>query len=328
MTSQHASVLARLEQARFIRRAALALAMIAFAARGLAQQTATSQSAQSLEQLAAEARAWVAAPARQSALEAFAPALDLRYREYDAARPLRLWLAKIDLTQPGVGFVLTEPTAFEGPDAPYDTRCANTLEFAEQRHTQLAINTSAFRPFRGSAGLPMDVVGLAAVAGRTYSEPDERFGALYVAQDGRVSLKGPPPPQDALWHVVPGFRMLLDDGRLAVAEDVARSRFGGVNPRTAVGADRASHTLWVVVADGRQPGVSEGITLVELACLFESLGCWDALNLDGGGSSTLVVQGADGSQRVLNTPVGRGAPGTLRQVANNLGLRLPGDGLR
>jgi hypothetical protein len=81
-----------------------------------------------------------------------------------------------------------------------------------------------------------------------------------------------------------------------------------------------------VVADGRQPGVSEGLTLLELAGVFVSLGVWDALNLDGGGSSTLVMEDADHTFGVLNTPVGRGEPGTLRQVATNLGFYLPGTG--
>ncbi|MCH7813730.1 MAG: phosphodiester glycosidase family protein, partial [Planctomycetes bacterium] len=85
-------------------------------------------------------------------------------------------------------------------------------------------------------------------------------------------------------------------------------------------------TLWIVVADGRQKGVAEGLTLIELAALFQSLGAWDALNLDGGGSSTLVCEGRDRVHRVVNTPVGRRAPGTLRQVANNLGFYLPGMG--
>ncbi|MFQ5807203.1 MAG: phosphodiester glycosidase family protein, partial [Phycisphaerae bacterium] len=116
-------------------------------------------------------------------------------------------------------------------------------------------------------------------------------------------------------------------GRLIVSEKVANTRFGGPNPRTALGVDRQGHTLWIVVVDGRQAGLSVGVTLVELACLFQTLGVWDALNLDGGGSSTFVMEDADGLHTVVNTPVGRGRPNTLRQVANNLGLYLPGTGV-
>jgi hypothetical protein len=292
----------------------------------LLAQPATTQARQSVEAAATQTRLWIGHPAREERIEAFAPAADIRYRLYETPKPLRMWIAKLDLTAPGVRFAVTEPAEFTGQDARFETRCATTVEFAMQRGVQLAINTSAFGPFRQRMGEPMDVVGLAAVGGSRYSEPDERFGALYIHRDGRVALKGPPLPAGDIWHVIPGFRMLIDDGRIVVRQDVADSKFGGVNPRTAVGVDKDGRTLWIVVVDGRQPGISEGITLVELACLFESLGVWDALNLDGGGSSTLVLENAEGTYDVVNTPVGRGQPNTLRQVANNLGLYLPGMG--
>lgn len=302
---------------------ALALGMVLLCARAVAQQT-TTQPAVDFAAAVAAAQAWVTKPAGDELIPAFRPALELHYRTYAQPRPLRVWIARVDLAAPGLRFALTEPAAADSPGGHTETLCANTLEFARQRGVQLAINTSAFGPFRGAAGEPMDVVGLAAVRGEKYSDPDERFGALYISRDGRVSLKGPPLDTADLWHVVPGFRMLLDDRQVAVRPEVAASKFGGVNPRTAVGVDEAGRTLWVVVADGRREGLSEGITLVELACLFQSLGAWDALNLDGGGSTTLVLENAAGGHDVINTPSGRGEPYALRQVANNLGLYLPG----
>jgi exopolysaccharide biosynthesis protein len=68
------------------------------------------------------------------------------------------------------------------------------------------------------------------------------------------------------------------------------------HPRTAMGV-RADGTWVLVVVDGRRPTVSIGMTLAELAELMKSLGCKDALNLDGGGSSTLYLYG-----QVVNTP--------------------------
>ncbi len=292
----------------------------------VAQPNADTEPPRTVELAAAQARQWLSQPAREERIEAFSPAADIRYRVYDTPKPLRMWIARIDLTVPGVRFAVTEPAKFTGDDARYETRCANTLEFATQRGVQLAINTSAFDPFRPRVGMPMDVIGLAAIHGRCYSKPDKRFGALYVSRTGRVALKGPPLPADNLWHVIPGFRLLLDDGRIIVPQKVANTSFGGVNPRTALGVDKDGRTLWIVVVDGRQPGVSAGITLVELACLFQSLNAWDALNLDGGGSSAFVLENAEGGYDVVNTPVGRVMPNTLRQVANNLGLYLPGKG--
>lgn len=75
------------------------------------------------------------------------------------------------------------------------------------------------------------------------------------------------------------------------------------HPRSLVGATDDGHILFVVV-DGRQPGYAEGMSLFELRSLARMLGCTDALNLDGGGSSTLYVAG-EGFSGVVNKPSGK-----------------------
>lgn len=75
------------------------------------------------------------------------------------------------------------------------------------------------------------------------------------------------------------------------------------HPRTMVGITGEGHLLLVVV-DGRQPGYADGMSLFELRALAHSLGCTDALNLDGGGSTTMVITG-DGSSGVVNRPSGK-----------------------
>lgn len=82
-------------------------------------------------------------------------------------------------------------------------------------------------------------------------------------------------------------------------------------PRTMAGIDRRGRLLLVTV-DGRQPGVSEGFTLGEAARFMRSLGAVQALNLDGGGSSAMVVEGA-----LVNVPsdaTGERAVGDTIQV--------------
>ena len=75
------------------------------------------------------------------------------------------------------------------------------------------------------------------------------------------------------------------------------------HPRTMVGITGSGHLLFVVV-DGRQPGYADGMSLFELRALAHSLGCTDALNLDGGGSTTMVVAG-QGINGVVNRPSGK-----------------------
>lgn len=83
-----------------------------------------------------------------------------------------------------------------------------------------------------------------------------------------------------------------------------------VHPRTAVGFNQDSTKIFFVTVDGRQPGFSVGMSLPELANYMLSIGCWNAVNLDGGGSTTMVVR-----NRVVNSP--SDAAGE-RSVANAL----------
>lgn len=270
------------------------------------------------------AATWLRKPAKEEVLHLFDDAVELRYREYTDPKPQHIWIARVDLTKPGVRFVLTEPAQFTGADAgKFETRSETTLAFAQRTGVQLAINTSAFGPLRANGGEPMDISGLAAVEGRVYSKQQQQLGAMYISREGRIALKAPPLDEEGVWHVIPGFRMLVDDGAIALTPKEAGTKFGNINPRTAVGVDKQGQTLWIVIADGRLLG-SIGLTLAEMTAQFQLLGAWDALNLDGGGSTTLVVQQADGTHRVLNTPGGPAAPGKLRQVANNLGFVLTG----
>jgi hypothetical protein len=107
-----------------------------------------------------------------------------------------------------------------------------------------------------------------------------------------------------------GSEQILDDGRVLARDDRV------LHPRTAVGVDRDKRRVLLLVVDGRQE-FSRGYTLVELARLMRNLGAEDALNLDGGGSSTMIARGPSGYLKVVNSPSG----GRQRIVANALGVR-------
>jgi hypothetical protein len=111
---------------------------------------------------------------------------------------------------------------------------------------------------------------------------------------------------------VGGGPRLVRDGQISVESKA--ERFSDLfasrrHPRT--GAGLRGDTLVMVTVDGRQPGYSDGMTLREFAQLFIDLGCKEALNLDGGGSTTMVVR-----NRIVNSP----SDGAERKVANALAL--------
>lgn len=114
---------------------------------------------------------------------------------------------------------------------------------------------------------------------------------------------------------VGGFPMLVENGRGVYDQQTGViASFGPVrHPRTAVGWDEARTRLFWVVVDGRQPPYSDGMSLPELEWLMLRLGATHAINLDGGGSTALVVHG-----RIANRPSDRSGE---RAVANILALR-------
>ena len=95
-----------------------------------------------------------------------------------------------------------------------------------------------------------------------------------------------------------------------------------LDPRTAIGLNRNGRWLILAVVDGRQPFYSEGATFTELADILRDYGAFIGMALDGGGSSTMVVQGEDGKPVILNSPIDQYAPGRERPVANQFGVYL------
>ena len=101
-------------------------------------------------------------------------------------------------------------------------------------------------------------------------------------------------------HILSGGPYLVKDGEVFVdmtAEKLAS--IGGRNPRTAIGYTADNHLI-LLTADGRE-GASIGLTLNELANLMKQLGCVNAMNLDGGGSTVMYVNG-----HVVNKPAVEG----------------------
>jgi hypothetical protein len=151
-----------------------------------------------------------------------------------------------------------------------------------------------------AAGVEIPARGAVIVAGR--AAPDSLRDALLALRPGdtvRVDmLLAPRHVRDA----VGGRPVLVRDSLVTADADTAGPT--GKHPRTAVGIARGGRRLLLVVVDGRQPPYSMGMTLRELADLMLALGAHDALNLDGGGSTTMVYADPDsaGALRVANRP--------------------------
>lgn len=237
----------------------------------------------------------------------------------DAPRPMIVHVVTVDLDAPGIGFFVTpgDPAA----ELPLAARTAS--DFLTEFHLQVAVNADFFSPwysqnplsFYPHRGDPVAVDGYACSNGTRYGRiknPAERTLRFSRAERASFTL-----PLDEAWNAVSG-EPLIEDGVVKIASfhDVRL-----LHPRTAVGLDRLETKLFLVVIDGRQPGYSEGATLPELARILLDAGAWNALNLDGGGSTALVIEGEPGHATVLDSPIHTRLPGRERPVANHLGIR-------
>jgi len=120
-------------------------------------------------------------------------------------------------------------------------------------------------------------------------------------------------------QAVGGRPILVADSALAAdVETEGQASFRDLNPRTALGFDRSGQRVWLAVIDGRQKGRSMGMTLRQTGELLRALGAVRGINLDGGGSSALVVHDVSGAVRVRNQP---SDPTGERAVGNALALR-------
>jgi hypothetical protein len=186
--------------------------------------------------------------------------------------------------------------------------------FAELVGVQAAVNGDF-----GDPTIPFHVDGPAMHAGALWGGQDHdyvspvAFGDRHVTMKPHWDLSGPEP----WWREVVSGHPTLLVGRAPV--DNNRGSFCTVrHPRTAVGLTADRRTLIVVTVDGRAPG-RDGMTCDEMSALFFDLGADDATNLDGGGSTTMWLEGAG----VVNYP--SDATGE-RTVANHLGVYATGSG--
>ena len=161
------------------------------------------------------------------------------------------------------------------------------------------------RRLRGSSPIPEDGYVLSASPPADVSLEKAVSKATTIAT--RITLTARKPegqtlPLENCCYVTAGPALLVDGKAIT---DYAEEGFGeryeryihGRHPRTAVGFPADGKGLILVVVDGRQPGLSSGVTLPELTDLMQSQGAHEAYNLDGGGSSTMVVGG-----ETLNSP--------------------------
>lgn len=158
-------------------------------------------------------------------------------------------------------------------------------------------------------------IGLAMGAGQRWTDTaDSATWALFAAgKDGRVELRLEAEnlgttPEAWMREIVGGDPNCLVGGVPLASSD---SHYGELHPRSAIGLSQDRRTLILLAVDGRSTA-SIGVTTLKVGQILLSLGAWDGLNFDGGGSTALWLA----AEGVVNTP----SDGAPRVVANHLGV--------
>ena len=238
---------------------------------------------------------------------------------YTTPRKMIAHVLVVDTFYASMEFLVTPPD-HNLDAAPICAR--STTEFLEKHKLQVAINGDGYVHVN-----PALVSGVSCPDGRDLLNPNSYSASqgvvysqrrsvdqpiMYINQKGRTSFDE---LQGTVYNAISGDRWLVKKGKIPVGLESTV-----LEPRSAVGVSENGRWMLLIVVDGRQPGYSEGCTLTELAdMLIKYGGAYNAINLDGGGSSAMVIE-KDGKAEVLNSPIEGGIAGRQRYVANHLGI--------
>ncbi len=195
-------------------------------------------------------------------------------------------------------------------EGPTDLRTLSAIY--SQNNVQAAINAGFFGILKGGKGYP---IGALRVRGRNFTLPFDMRGCMAWNDDDEVLFAVAEATEEAnYWpdmnNVIQAGPMLIDNGRPAAYEESFNtSLISARHPRSAVGLN--AEGSWVFMAvDGRNGMHSSGATISELTEIMRGQGLIYALNLDGGGSTEIIIDGkiynipSDGYERRISYALG------------------------
>lgn len=225
---------------------------------------------------------------------------------------MHAFIFEIDLSSPNVSLEVSTPS--------------NKVAFGMQKMTEQALYEDASGHsvwggvngdfFNTTSGVPQGILYKDGVAIKT-SFQDDICTYFAITKDGKALVAG----QDEFNELKGTFQEALG-GRASLVKDgiVVSQTNNAVEPRTCIGVSEDGETVYIMVVDGRNFSYSSGMDYSELSQCMIALGAYDAINLDGGGSSTFFIRNTpefiDGRFEIRNWPTDNG--GAEREVANGL----------
>ncbi|MGP1438394.1 MAG: phosphodiester glycosidase family protein [Treponema sp.] len=222
--------------------------------------------------------------------------------------PLIATVAKINLKNPLLKILNTEKTRFNKKGF---VLAESTMSFAKRNDTNLAINANFFTFKCSFLDVLYKPLGLYIAEGSVLSNAKPDFAQL-IFTSTREPLFQKPNDDSNVMCAIAGFNQVLKNGSITIT-----GRSKKIDSRTLIGINKEKDVLFILCVDGERKKISEGATLINATKIMQEIGAYEAIELDGGGSSSLIAK-IDGVQHQLIPSSKK----QFRKVATNLGFKI------
>jgi exopolysaccharide biosynthesis protein len=245
---------------------------------------------------------------------------------------------RVDLTDPDVQFLAT-PRASSYVAESRETLTLSVPDFLKQNKLQVVADANYYDANPGGAdptseGISCEVFGLQISSGVVISAQtstdyagDPRAASLLFSTNKQpmfVFRNLPPGTNTAgIYNAITGYYPIVSNGVNIGAATITAypdSFIHQLQPRTAYGVSQDNHYLYLLTIDGRQSGYSDGALDTETAYWMLQCGSWNAINMDGGGSTALYMSDSLGNPVALNHSSYLAGYGRERYVGSHLGM--------
>ncbi len=234
----------------------------------------------------------------------------LYYENY----PLIVHAVKIDLSNPKLKIVSTDEKRF---DTGGKVKMQTTMQFAKKHNTLIASVANFFYTKSYIFSSRARILGLYMSNGKTLNPAHKNFGSVYFFKDNSALISDAGEVFEkkdistSVNKAISGRKMILKNGKAIIT---------GLHPiedsRTCLGLAKDRKSLYLVFIEAENKRKSRGITYDQTAFFMKKLGATDAIQLDGGGSSSLIVK-QNGKQKIIAPSISNLG---LRRVAVNIGF--------
>ena len=245
-------------------------------------------------------------------------------------------VVRVDLTDPDIRLYSTPRLANYIVDY-VETGGMTVSNFLTAHQLQVAINANNFHTpgtedspsYKLPAMAPLEVQGLAISQGEVVSTQESSTDAASFMfgtnnQATVVHTNWPAHSTAGVFTAVTGLYPVLVNGFNISTNylQIPDQLHNEAQPRTAFGLSQDRRYLFLLTIDGRQSGYSQGAWDWQTAVWLQQVGAWDGINMDGGGSTTLVMADSTGHPVELNHSSAAADPGTRRErtVGSHLGV--------